>query len=277
MNESASEFLSLWTRYQSEVRRYVCMLVPLAADAEDVMQELDWGIGELMRALTDKGIARNTIVIFTSDNGPMTNEYARPFRDTKYVTLEGGHRVPFILHWPEIMKRGSVSDVPVNAMDLFPTLSQIIDRPLPSGRTCDGESLLPLMQGQSFKRKADQPFFYYNCENLQAIRAGDWKLHLTRSGEQLPFWEKNKAFTKLTEPVLFNLRVDQAEAHDVAAEHPEIVKTLRSYASKTREELGEYMHRGTGQRPTGSIVRRAPIISHEKGLGRRQRRHATTD
>ena len=83
----------------------------------DVMQELDWSVGKMMAALKESGIADNTIVIFTSDNGPTANQYARPYRGTKYVTFEGGHRVPFIFHWPARIKEASVSDVSINAMD----------------------------------------------------------------------------------------------------------------------------------------------------------------
>lgn len=230
----------------------------------DAMQELDWSIGKMMQALNDNGIADNTLVIFTSDNGPVKNAYAKPYRGAKYVTLEGGHRVPFIVHWPARIKLGRVCDVPVNAMDVFPTLSQIIQQTLPTDRSYDGESLVPLFAGQPLQRKVDHPFFYYNCENLQAVRLGDWKLHLPRFVEQLPFWEKNKAFTKLTKPVLYNLRTDQAELQDVAAKHPEIVSQIQALASSTRQALGEYMQRGSQQRPTGSAVADAPIISTEK-------------
>lgn len=233
----------------------------------DVIQELDWSIGEMMHALKSKGIADNTIVIFTSDNGPVKPDYARPFRGTKYVTLEGGHRVPFIVHWPAMAKKTEVSDVPINAMDLFPTLSQIIDQPLPTDRTYDGESLVPLFNGQPFQRPLDQPFFYYNCENLQAVRVGDWKLHLTRTMAQLPFWDKNKAMTQLQQPVLYNLREDRSEQHDLAAKHPDIVRNIQQAAISARRELGEFMQRGGGQRPTGSVIDGAPIISHEKDWG----------
>ena len=105
----------------------------------DVMQELDWSIGEMMRALKDTGITHNTVVIFTSDNGPTHNRYAQPYRGTKYVTFEGGHRVPFIFHWPALNKRGTVSSVSVNAMDVFPTLSEIIGAPMPPDRVYDAE------------------------------------------------------------------------------------------------------------------------------------------
>ena len=230
----------------------------------DVMQELDWGFGEMMKALVEAGIADNTIVIFTSDNGPEPKEYALPYRGTKYVTFEGGHRVPFIFHWPAKIKQGIVSDTPINAMDVFPTLSEIIGEPLAVDRVYDGVSLMPLLSGGKLARPVDQPFFYYNCENLQAVRYGDWKMHLPRTKEQVPFWETNKAFFKLDKPVLYNLRDNVAESKDVAAEHSEIVEKMMKMVETIRPELGEYQKRGSGQRPTGSVIPNAPIISNGK-------------
>ena len=251
----------------------------------DVIQELDWSIGEMMRALKEAGIADNTVVIFSSDNGPTANEYAKPFRGTKYVTFEGGHRVPFILHWPARIREGRVSDVPINAMDVFPTLSEIIEVSMPQDRTYDGVSLMPLLVGKPLARQRAQPFFYYNCENLQAVRMSDWKLHLPRELKQLPFWDKNKAFVGIKHAVLYNLRSDREETSDVASANPEIVQEMLELAESMRRELGEYMQRGSGQRRTGSVVPDAPVISHEKDWGmvapataetiadERQRRH----
>ena len=169
----------------------------------DVMQELDWGVGEMMEALEKAGIADNTIVIFTSDNGPTSNRHALPYRGTKYVTFEGGHRVPFIFHWPAKIKQASVSDADINAMDLFPTLCEITESALPDDRVYDGESFLPLLAGSSMKRSDDAVFYYYNCENLQAIRQGKWKLHLPRSEKQVPFWDKNKTFMNILKSQCF--------------------------------------------------------------------------
>lgn len=254
----------------------------------DVMQELDWGVGELMKALKETGVADNTLIVFTSDNGPTKNAYARPYRGTKYVTLEGGHRVPFILHWPARIERSQTLDMPVNAMDLFPTLSEIIGAPLPKDRVYDGVSLAPLLEGKPLKRAKAESFFYYNCENLQAVRLGDWKLHLPRKAEQLPFWDKSKEFVGVENPVLYDLSTDEGESNDVAAKHPEVVRQMLKLAARTRQELGEYMQRGAGQRPTGSAVAGAPIISHEKDwrtvdaamaesiASERQKRHPAT-
>ncbi len=230
----------------------------------DVMQELDWGVGEMMTALKEAGVAENTIVIFTSDNGPTSNKYAQPYRGTKYVTFEGGHRVPFILHWPARIKESSVSDVSTNAMDIFPTLCAASETPMPAERIFDGENLLPLLDGATLKRSADQPFYYYNCENLQAIRRGPWKLHLPRSRKQLPFWDKNETFVNVEKPVLFNLSDDETESTDVAADNPDVVQEMVGLAKTVRQDLGEFMQRGKSQRPTGSLFPNVPVISHAK-------------
>ena len=230
----------------------------------DVMQELDWSVGEMMTALKEAGVADNTIVIFTSDNGPTDNKYAQPYRGSKYVTFEGGHRVPFIFHWPARIKQPSVSSVSINAMDVFPTLSAAIGTPLPNERVYDGENLLPLFDALTLKRPTTHPFYYYNCENLQAIRRGPWKLHLPRSKEQLPFWDKNKAFANLQKPVLFNLHTDKSESTNVAADNPEVVQQMTLLAESVRQNLGEFMQRGTSQRATGSLFPNVPVISHEK-------------
>ena len=153
-------------------------------------------------------------------------------------------------------------------MDLFPTLSEIIAAPLPKDRVFDGVSLTPLFQGEELTRPANEPFYYYNCENLQAIRLGDWKLHLPRIQEQIPFWDKNKQFANLERPVLYNLRTDESESRDEADEQPELVLDMLKMAEQARGELGEYMERGEGQRPTGSIFPDGPVISHEKDWGR---------
>jgi len=233
----------------------------------DMMQELDWGVGEMIKALEATGQADNTLVIFTSDNGPTNNEFAKPYRGTKYVTFEGGHRVPFILHWPRTITEGSLSATNVHAMDLFPTLSEIIGAPLPKDRVYDGVSLMPLLNGQALARENAAPFFYYNCENLQAVRQGEWKLHLPREQKQLPFWDKSNVFVGDKQPALYNLSSDPAESTDVAAANPEVVRDLQALATTTREELGEFMQRGSGQRATGSLFPDATVISHEKDWG----------
>lgn len=227
----------------------------------DVIQEADWGIGEILKALQTNGILENTMVIFSSDNGPVKQTYAQPYSGTKYVSLEGGQRVPFIVYWKGVVQP-AVSDVPVTAMDLFPTLSEVIKAPLPSDRVYDGVSLTPLFSGGSIARSRDQPFFYYNCENLQAVRVGDWKLHLERTKRQIPFWAQKKQ-KPIKTPRLYNLKTDVAEKNDVAAKNPERVSELLAIADATRLKLGEFKIRGSEQRPTGTLFPEVPILSNQ--------------
>lgn len=229
----------------------------------DAIQEIDWGIGEMLTALEANGILENTLVIFTSDNGATSQEFSAPYRGTKYVSLEGGHRVPFILYWKGMIQEPAVLDVPVNAMDLFPTLSELISEAMPSDRKYDGVSLTPLFKGDSIARDPNEPFYYYNCENLQAVRVGDWKLELPRTREQMPWWNHQKA-KPIETPRLYNLKSDKAESSDLSSANPDKVVELQKLAETTRGKLGEFMERGTEQRPTGSLFPEVPIMSNQK-------------
>ena len=228
----------------------------------DVIQELDWSIGEILNALELNGILENTLVIFTSDNGATSPKYSKPYRGTKYLSLEGGHRVPFVLYWKGVIQQPAVVDVPVNAMDLFPTLSELIGAPLPSDRIYDGVSLTPLFSGGEISRLVETPFYYYNCENLQAVRVGDWKLHVPRTKEQIPWWARNKQ-KPIDTPQLFNLATEASETTDLAAQHPERVSHMMRLAEDTRFKLGEFGERGSEQRPTGTLFPEVPILSNQ--------------
>ena len=229
----------------------------------DVIQEVDWGIGEILKALERNEILENTLVIFSSDNGATSERHNSPYSGTKYVSLEGGHRVPFILYWKGKIQPAE-SKVPVDAMDLFPTLSELIGAPLPTDRKFDGVSLTPLLKGGEIARAKDQPFYYYNCENLQAVRVGDWKLFLPRTKEQMPWWDLAAGKSKpIKAPRLYNLVEDEAEKNDLAADHPERVSEMIALAEKARKELGEYGQRGSEQRPTGTLFPEVPILSNQ--------------
>lgn len=230
----------------------------------DIIQEFDWSVGEIVNTLKEEGILSNTIIIFTSDNGPVEEAYSEPYRGTKFVSLEGGHKVPLLFSWPDRFQQKKESTAPVVTMDIFPTLSEIIGVEMPKDRKYDGQSIFTYLKGEKeVLERNNDPFYYYNSENLQAISLGQWKMHLPRTEKQMPWWDKNKTeFTDITKPVLYDLSTDIRESRNVAEQHPEIVKSLQRMASAGREELGEYMQRGSGQRPTGTILPNVPIISN---------------
>ena len=115
---------------------------------------------------------------------------------------------------------------------------------------------------RTLKRRATAPFYYYNCENLQAVRVGDWKLHLPRTTRQIPWWARKKQ-RPIDTPQLYNLAKDLAERQDVAAEHPQRVAALMALADEARLRLGEFGVRGSQQRPTGTLFPEVPILSNQ--------------
>ena len=229
-----------------------------SGDRGDVIQEVDWGIGQMLKALDEEKILDNTIIIFTSDNGATSNKFNLPFRGTKFVSLEGGHRVPFIIYSKRIKKARQIDDF-ATAMDLFPTISDLVGVDLPTDRVYDGISLTPLMDGKRLERNSEEPFFYYNSENLQAVKKGKWKLHFPRTKAQAPFWDKGNEFFKISKPVLYNIEVDINERNDVADLYPNVVAELSTLRSQMQTKLGEHMQRGPEQRATGTLFPEVPV------------------
>jgi len=227
-----------------------------AGDYGDIIQELDDSIGTLLDTLTELKIAENTLIIFTSDNGPLPR-YAKEFgsagsfRGSKYVTFEGGHRVPAIFHWPGHLPADGLLSIPISSMDILPTIAAIVGTRLPDDRILDGKNIWPLLVGESTKppRQVD---YYYNDRNLQAVRKDDWKMHLPRTLDDIPFWHRNgdKEFKELSEPFLVNLKNDVGESTNVAKENPQVVNQLLSEATAARQKLGSSKTAGIAQRET---------------------------
>lgn len=216
----------------------------------DFVLELDHSTGRIMKALRDAGIEDDTLVVFTSDNGPTGRGSAGPMSGGKFCTMEGGHRVPGIFAWPKHFQAGVVSDVTMTSMDLLPTFCQLAKVDLPTDRVIDGKNIAAILSGES-SETPHKSIYYYNGANLQAVRQGDWKLHLPRTTKDQPFWSrkpgKGKGFVNLEEPRLFNLAADLAEKNDLAAKHPEVVKKLEAQAAVIRAELGDVGVKGTDQ------------------------------
>ena len=199
----------------------------------DVLAELDWNVGEILKALKAHGLAENTLVFFTSDNGPWTlmgtetGGSSGPLKDGKGSTWEGGMRVPGIAWWPGKIKPGTTDNV-ATMLDLYPTMAKLAGAELPASRPLDGTDLSPLLlQGQSVDRGL---FCYYRGERLFAARLGDWKIHFITQGS----YGDPKAVTH-EQPLLFNLARDPAEAHEVSAQYPEVVRRLSEAVAEHRK------------------------------------------
>ncbi len=229
----------------------------------DVIMEIDWSVGEVMKALQVAGIEDNTLVIFTSDNGPWMcfgnhAGSAYPLREGKGSMWEGGHRVPCIMHWPQQITSGRVSDKMASTIDLLPTIAHITGSHLPTAKI-DGVNILPILQGKE-ETPRDEFWCYYGGE-LHAVKKGDWKLyfpHEYRSYRQYP--AGNDGYPGWTKQMscgleLYNLKDDIGETTNVIDQYPEIVKQLNTIADQARLELGDRLQKVEGKevRPLGHI------------------------
>src|SRR6185436_5125419 len=231
----------------------------------DVIQELDWSVGEILKSLKKNGLDEHTLVIFTSDNGPwlLYGDHAGsagPFREGKATTFEGGVRVPCIMRWPTQIPRSQVIRELAATIDILPTLAKLAGaQPVPD-RTIDGKDIWPLIKMQPGAKTPHEAYFYYWGQHLQAVRSGPWKLHFPHSytkpdpagGSAKP----GKYATKEIGLELFNLERDIGETTNVAAQHPEVVKRLQALAEDAREDLGDSGTKREGKniRPAGKVV-----------------------
>lgn len=215
----------------------------------DVMMEADWSVEEILKALKENNLDKNTIVIFTSDNGPWLNygNHAGStggLREGKGTSFEGGTRVPCIIRWPEKIKGAQISNSLSSTIDLFPTLADLLNIPLTS--TPDGVSLKPVLL-EDVKAQPRKEFYYYYRKNaLEAVRWNDWKLILPHPGRTYENFEMglNGYPGKVNEndsipQALYDLRRDPGERYDVQTQFPEIVQQLLKLAAKAREDLGD--------------------------------------
>ena len=197
----------------------------------DVLAEIDWGMGEIMKTLEKLGISDNTLLIFTSDNGPWlvfreAGGSAGLLREGKGTAYEGGMRVPAIFHWPGTIRPDVITGLG-STLDLFPTVLNLAGLDLPQDRTYDGFDLGPVLNGATESPRTAQ--FFYEGTRLFAVREGAWKLHFrTREGIYTP----EARIDEHDPPLLFNLHEDPSEKYDLAAGHPEIVQGLSELASR---------------------------------------------
>lgn len=251
----------------------------------DVIGELDWSMGVILDTLQRLGLDENTLVIFTSDNGPFLSygEHAgsaAPFRGGKLTTFEGGVRMPFIARWPGKIPRGRTNDAIITGMDLYPTIAGVIGSRIP-GYQIDGRDIRPLLTGQSTE-SPHEAFYFYGGEELQAVRSGKWKLHFPhqylevaaepgRGGKPSNFENlkplspkqsgldgiaSRHGYKVLEMPLsLFDLESDPGESKNIAREHSDVVQRLTHLAESMRADLGDKLtgSKATGARKPGSL------------------------
>ncbi len=221
---------------------------------------VDYTSGAILDTLCELGIAENTLVLFTSDNGAAAPTGPRraailagrggigsnlPLRGGKGSTWEGGMREPFIAWWPGTVPAGRECREVCTSMDLLPTFAHLAGGAPPDDRVIDGKDIRPLLTGEEGAKSPYDAFFYYNCGNhgLNAVRAGKWKLHLDRDE-------------------LYDLEADIGETTDLFQEYPDIVAALRAKAETCRDDLGDGHTGAEGRncRPVGRVANPTTIL-----------------
>ncbi|MEZ4810296.1 MAG: sulfatase [Allomuricauda sp.] len=216
----------------------------------DVIMEIDWSVGQIMKTLKENGLEENTMVIFTSDNGPWLSYgnhagSALPLREGKGTAWEGGQREPCIIKYPKKLAAGRVVDVPVMAIDVLPTIAEITGAELPE-TIIDGKSAWKILTGESKEPVQEAYFFYYRVNEMFGVRYGKWKLYFphryrTMDG-QVPGKDGQPGeyrMVDLKEIELYDVVNDISETHNVAAEHPDVVAKIEALADTMRSRLGD--------------------------------------
>ncbi len=230
----------------------------------DTIEELDWSCGEILRTLKELEIDDNTLVVFTSDNGPWVETTksmqpngvpfiprdhsgnAEPYRGWKMSAWDGGCRVPFIARWPNKIPAGWESHEILSTLDLLPTFAAIAGAELPKVEL-DGQDATEFLTRKSTASPRDEYFYYAGCL-LAGVRSGEWKLVLPREKTPRGIGWWGRMIEAVPETALFNLEVDPGETTNVAAQHPELVASLMKRIERARSELGDLEHAGSGAR-----------------------------
>ncbi|MDP4210816.1 MAG: sulfatase [Bacteroidota bacterium] len=233
----------------------------------DVMMEVDWSISQVLQALEKNGLDKNTIVIFTSDNGPWLKfgnhaGSAGGLREGKNTSWEGGQRVPFIVKWPGKIPAGTVCNQLACGIDILPTLASITGAALPA-KKIDGVNILPLFTAEKGASPRRYLYYYFRANSLEAIQKDNWKLvfpHKFESYAALPGKDGHpgKQVPDSVKTIeLYDLRRDPGERYNVASMYPDIVQELQIQANEAREDLGDDLNNMQGKN------RRNPGIAQE--------------
>ena len=235
----------------------------------DVIEEIDWSVGQILAALKRTGLDEKTLVIFTSDNGPCLSYgnhggSAKPLREGKGTNWEGGTREPCIMRWPGKIPAGTDTGDMLMTIDLLPTIAKLAGADLPAQKI-DGLDVWPVISRQPGAKNPHEAYwFYYGVNELQAVTSGDgrWKLQLPHSYQTLagrPGGQDgvpvNYARSQIERAALYDLVHDLGETTDVSGPNPEIVRQLVAAAEKARADLGDALTNrpGSGRREPGRL------------------------
>lgn len=229
----------------------------------DVMMEVDWSVGQILGTLRELNLADNTLVIFTSDNGPWLSYgdhagSAGPLREGKGTMFDGGCRESCVMWWPGRIPAGTTCSTPAMTIDILPTVAHLIGAKLPDHKI-DGKNIWPLMAGEQGATSPHEAYFFYYGRQLQAVRSGKWKLHFPHGYRTMAGKPGGTGGipTKYSQSKiglsLFDLDADIGESKNVADEHPDVVRRLQALGDEMRAELGDNGKQGTGVRPAGQI------------------------
>ena len=208
------------------------------------VEEVDWSVGEILKALREANVAEDTLVLFTSDNGPAGGLSAGPLRGRKGSGYEGGQREPTIAWWPGTIPAGSVSDELATTMDLLPTFAKLAAADIPRDRVIDGKDIAALLLDKPNAKTPHDRFFYQQGGMLRAVRSGPWKLFVT--GE------------------LYNLDSDLAEKTNIATKNPNVVAKLQEMLYDFRADLAKNSRPvGVAKNPRTIVPR--PGVAGEEG------------
>ena len=200
----------------------------------DVMEELDWSVGEILKAVKDAGIDEKTLIIFTSDNGAHQGS-AGPLRGKKATMYEGGFRVPFIARWPGKIPAGGVRDDVAATIDMLPTFAKLAGGKAPDDRPIDGKDIRPLLFGEAGAKTPHE--FYFLAHLNGAVRSGSWKFYPWPEGFGKKDKDKKPLPTKGPKVQLYDLAKDLGETTNVAEQHPEVVMRLSAAFERFTDDL----------------------------------------
>lgn len=231
----------------------------------DVIEEIDWSVGQVLDALKRLDLDRETLVIFTSDNGPWLSYgdhagSAAPLREGKGTAFDGGQRVPFIARWVGKLPSGKTAKAPAMTIDLLPTVAKLAGAEIPKDRIIDGLDIWPLLNGKMTPAGPHDALYFYWGKELHAVRSGRWKLHLPHPYRHLELpggGSKPGRYTQLKiELSLFDLERDVGETTNLAEKRPEVVARLMTFVERARADLGDALtgREGKNLRPAGQLA-----------------------